>query len=107
MTEGCLPVKRKKPPQSWPPEGFGRPASPPPSWAEAEEVSLPPAPGDPAPAYGSGLTFRSPDQIQREAWEARHMAWLDANHLAYTREELRAWYDNPARDRIPMPGVVE
>lgn len=35
------------------------------------------------------------------------MAWLDANHLGYTREELRAWFDHPARDRIPMPGVIE
>jgi chromosome segregation ATPase len=64
-------------------------------------------PGEIAPADNAGLKWRTPEQAERLAWEARHAAWLRENGLPFMLDELRAWYDNPNRDTIPMPGVEE
>lgn len=64
-------------------------------------------PGDPAPAAGALDFTRHAVRQQRRAWEASHIAWLNANGLTWTYEELQAWYDHPDRDRLPMPGVLE
>lgn len=65
-----------------------------------------PRPGDPAPSLDAMDTGSCFDR-DRHAWEVSHVAWLNANGLSCTAEELRAWYDNPDRDHLPMPGVLQ
>ncbi|MBO0802197.1 MAG: hypothetical protein J2P25_03865 [Nocardiopsaceae bacterium] len=99
-------MRRKKPPKGGPPEGFGRLSGvPPPGWEEWSGYR--PRPGDLAPAAGALDFTPHVARQQRRAWETAHIAWLNANGLTWTYEELAAWYDNPDRDRLPMPGVLE
>jgi peptidoglycan hydrolase CwlO-like protein len=66
-----------------------------------------PRPGDLAPAPGA-LDFRPHvERQQHREWEAAHIAWLNANGLTWSYEELGQWWDHPDRDRLPMPGMLE
>lgn len=105
-------------PEGWEPPpradsgwSYGSPAPsgfPPPSaWDQTPEDWRPPVPGEIIPAGNSGLTFRPPGETKRQIWEARHTAWLEENGLSYAPEQLRAWWETPGRDNIPMPGLME
>jgi hypothetical protein len=102
-------MKRKKPPKGGSPQDFGQVSGAPPPGFEERWSGYRPQPGDPAPAAGAlgALGLGSHVDRERQAWEASHVAWLNANGLAWTPDELRSWYDNPDRDRLPMPGVLE
>lgn len=95
------PVKRKKPPRTGPPEGFGRVSGQPPGWEEMWGEHHP-KPGDRAPNSNAIDFTPHVEREQRRAWEASHAAWLNANGLTWTPDELRAWWDSPDRDRLPM-----
>jgi hypothetical protein len=66
-----------------------------------------PKPGDLAPNSNAIDFTPHVQREQRRAWEASQAAWLNANGLTWTPDELRAWWDSPDRDRLPMPGVLQ
>jgi DNA repair exonuclease SbcCD ATPase subunit len=79
----------------------------PPPGREEQWSERRPRPGDFAPAPGA-LDFRPHvERQQHREWQAAHIAWLNANGLTWSYEELGQWWDHPDRDRLPMPGVLE
>lgn len=88
-------MRRKKPPSD---PGISQPS--------LRQFPPPPESGDPAPGIDA-IHIRAEAERERQEWEVGHAAWLTVNGLTCGPGEFRAWYENPNRDRIPMPGVLE